>query len=81
MIKEGFFPTLIYAEDLKLDTNQMAHNITQWSNEDKGIKKTNVNGWHSHTDMHTKPEYKPLVNELFRMVHKIFNEEFFRWRT
>ena len=76
MIKEGFFPTLIYAEDLKLDTNQMAHNITQWSNEDKGIKKTNVNGWHSHTDMHTKPEYKPLVNELFRMVHKIFNEEF-----
>ena len=76
MIKEGFFPTLIYAEDFKLDTNQMAQNITQWSKEDKGVIKTNVNGWHSPTDMHNKPEYKPLVDELFRMVHQVFNEEF-----
>ena len=76
MIKEGFFPTLIYAEDFKLDTNQMAQNITQWSKEDKGVIKTNVNGWHSTTDMHTKPEYKPLVDELFRMVYQVFNEEF-----
>ncbi len=76
MIKEGFFPTLIYAEDFKLDTNQMAQNITQWSKEDKGVIKTNVNGWHSTTNMHTKPEYKPLVDELFRMVYQVFNEEF-----
>ena len=76
MIKEGFFPTLIYAEDFKLDTNQMAQNITQWSKEDKGVTKTNVNGWHSTTNMHTKPEYKPLVDELFRMVYQVFNEEF-----
>ena len=76
MIKEGFFPTIIYAEDYKLDTNQMAQNITQWSKEDKGVIKTNVNGWHSTTDMHTKPEYKPLVDELFRMVYQVFNEEF-----
>ncbi len=76
MIKEGFFPTLIYAEDFKLDTNQMAQNITQWSKEDKGVIKTNVNGWHSTTDMNTKPEYKPLVDELFRMVYQVFNEEF-----
>jgi len=54
MIKEGFFPTLIYAEDLKLDTNEMAKNIIQWSKEDKGVKKTNVNGWHSETEMHKK---------------------------
>ena len=76
MIKEGFFPTIIYAEDFKLDTNQLAENITQWSKEDKGVTKTNVNGWHSQTDMHNKPEYKPLVDELFRMVHQVFNEEF-----
>jgi len=77
MIKEGFFPTLIYAEDLKLDTNQMAQNIIQWSKEDGGVKKTNRNGgWHSETDMHKRPEYKPLVDELFRMVHEVFNEEF-----
>jgi len=76
MIKEGFFPTLIYAEDFKLDTNQIANNILQWSKEDKGIKKTNVNGWHSETDMHKKPEYKPLVDQLFKMVDQMFIEEF-----
>ena len=76
MIKEGFFPTLIYAQDFKLDTNQMAQNIIQWSREDGGVTKTNVNGWHSKTDMHTKQEYKPLVDELFRMAYEVFNEEF-----
>ena len=76
MIKEGFFPTLIYAQDFKLDTNQMAQNIIQWSREDGGVTKTNVNGWHSKTDMHTKQEYKPLIDELFRMAYKVFNEEF-----
>ena len=75
MIKEGFFPTLIYAQDFKLDTNQMAQNIIQWSREDGGVIKTNVNGWHSKTHMHTKPEYKPLVDELFKMVSEVFNEE------
>ena len=76
MIKEGFFPTIIYAEDFKLDTNQLAQNITQWSKKDPGVTKTNVNGWHSQTNMNTKPEYKPLVDELFRMVHQVFKEEF-----
>ncbi len=76
MIKEGFFPTLIYAEDFKLDTNELAQNIINWSKQDPGVKKTNANGWHSETDMHKKPEYKPLVDELFKMVHQVFNEEF-----
>jgi uncharacterized protein (TIGR02466 family) len=53
----------------------MAQNIIQWSKEDQGVKKTNVNGWHSQTDMHKKPEYKPLVDELFKMVHQVFEEE------
>ena len=76
MIKEGFFPTIIYAEDFKLNTDELAQNIINWSNQDKGVKKTNVNGWHSETDMHKKPEYKPLVDELFKMVRQVFNEEF-----
>ena len=75
MIKEGFFPTIIYAKDFELDLNQMAQNIIQWSKEDKGVQKTNVNGWHSETNMHEKPEYKPLVDELFKMVNEVFNEE------
>ena len=76
MIKEGFFPTLIYAEDFKLNTNELAQNIINWSKQGPGVKKTNVNGWHSETDMHKKPEYKLLVDELFKMVHQVFNEEF-----
>ena len=76
MIKEGFFPTLIYAEDFKLNTDELAQNIINWSNQDKGVKKTNVNGWHSETNMHEKPEYKLLVDELFKMVHQVFQEEF-----
>ena len=75
MIKEGFFPTIIYAKDFELDLNQMAQNIIQWSKEDKGVQKTNVNGWHSETNMHEKLEYKPLVDELFKMVNEVFNEE------
>ena len=39
MIREGFFPTLIYAEDFKLNTEDLAQNIINWSNQDKGIKK------------------------------------------
>ena len=76
MIKEQFFPTIIYGKDLNLNTNELAQNIINWSNQDKGLKKTNVDGWHSTTDMHQKPEYKPLVDELFRMVHQVFEEEF-----
>ena len=75
MIKEGFFPTLIYADDFKLNTNDLAQNIINWAKEDKGLTKTNVNGWHSTTDMQNKSEYKLLVDELFKMVHKVFEEE------
>ena len=44
--------------------------VVEWSNQDKGIKRTNMNGWHSHTDMHKIPVFKPLVDELFKMQHK-----------
>ena len=76
MIKDGFFPTLIYAEDFKLDTNQLAENIIQWSKEDPGVAKTNRNAWHSTTDMQNRPEYRPLIDELFKMVNQVFEEEF-----
>ena len=81
MIKEGFFPTILYAKDFQLDLNQMTQNIIKWSKEDKGITKTNVDGWHSETNMHTKIEYKPLVDELFKMVYEVFNEEWLDGRV
>ena len=75
MIAEGFFPTLIYAKDVDLNTDQLANDIVAWSKQDKGIKKTNVKGWHSPTNMHEMPQFKSLVDELFKMQFEIFKEE------
>ena len=75
MIKEQFFPTTIYGKDINLNTDELAKHIIDWSKQDEGVKKTNVNGWHSKTEMHTRPEYKHLVDELFRMQFEVYNEE------
>ena len=76
MIKGAFFPTFIYAKDLKLDINLFAREIMAWSQQDPGLQKTNVKGWHSKTNMHTIPVFKPLVDELYQMQREIYNEEF-----
>jgi len=75
MITEGFFPTLIHAEDVKLDNQQLANDIVAWSKQDKGVKKTNMNGWHSQTNMHEIPQFKLLVDELFKMQYQIYKAE------
>ena len=75
MIKEPFFPTIIYGHDTQLDNNFLANEIVAWSKQNPGVKKTNVNGWHSETNMHELPQFKPLVDELFKMQHQVFKEE------
>ena len=75
MIIEKFFPTFVYANDVELNNNQLAQDVINWSNQDPGVSKTNVKGWHSTTDMHTKPEYQELVKELFKMQKDIFNND------
>ena len=75
MIAEGFFPTLIYAKDVDLNTDQLANDIVAWSRQDKGLTKTNVKGWHSETNMHEMPQFKSLVDELFKMQFEVFKEE------
>ena len=75
LIKEQFFPTTLYGKDLQLDNNTLAQHIIQWSQQDQGVKKTNMNGWHSTTDMHLKKEYQVLVDELYKMQHEIYQEE------
>ena len=78
MIKEYYFPTIIYVKDLpnanELNSYLQKH-IIEWSNQDKGVEKTNVNGWHSQTDMNHKKEYEPLIKELFTMQNEIIQEE------
>ena len=75
MIIEKFFPTLVYGKDIQLNNNQLAQDIVNWSNKDKGVNKTNYKGWHSTTDMHTKPEYSQLVTELISMQKDIYDNE------
>ena len=75
MMKEQFFPTVFYGKDIQLNNQELAQHIINWSNQDQGLKKTNVNGWHSQTDMHTKPEYKSLLDELFIFIQEIWKEE------
>ena len=75
MIKEQFFPTIVYGFDVKLDNDKLAQDIITWSNQDKGVQKTNVKGWHSKTDMQTKPEYKPLVDQLFLAMKQVWDDQ------
>ena len=79
MIKEYYFPTIIYIKDVpnpeKLNSYLEKH-IIEWSKKDSGVNKTNVNGWHSQTDMNKKPEYEPLIRELFQMQKEIIQEEY-----
>ena len=79
MITEYHFPTPIYIKDLSnaVQLNQyLEQKIIQWSQTDpEGKKRTNVNGWHSKTDMNQKEEYNVLTNELFAMQYEIFKKE------
>ena len=34
-----------------------------------------MKGWHSQTNMHKIPVFKPLVDELFKMQMEVFQEE------
>ena len=77
MITEYHFPTPVYVQEIPNPNELNFHlekNILQWQKEDpKGVSKTNVNGWHSATDMNKKHEYDPLTRELFNMQNKIIN--------
>ena len=75
MIKEQFFPTILYAKDIKLDNSFLEKEIIKWSERDEGVIKSNVKGWHSHTNMHEISVFKILVDELFKMQSEIFDEE------
>ena len=78
MITEHHFPTMIYIKDFpdseKLNKYLEDH-IMRWSQNDKGVSKTNAGGWHSETDMNKKEEYNPLIKELFNMQDEIYQKE------
>ena len=63
--RDVLFPTPIYMKELqgtKELNKQLFKDIKAWRTKDpKGVSKTNVDGWHSQTDMNHKPEYEPLM--------------------
>ena len=79
MITEYHFPTPVYIQEISnaVELNQyLEQKITQWSQQNKGVLKTNAGGWHSTTDMNRKEEYNVLTKELFAMQYEIFKKEF-----
>ena len=75
MIIESFFPTLIYGKDIKIDNRLFEKEIIEWSKKDPGVQKTNRKGWHSTTEMHKIPVFKPLVNEILVTMNEIWEKE------
>ena len=79
MITEYHFQTPVYIQEIPnaVKLNQyLEQKITQWSQQNKGVLKTNAGGWHSTTDMNRKEEYNVLTKELFAMQYEIFKKEF-----
>ena len=74
MIRNLYFPTPIYILDIKDKSLniELEKNILDWMNQDKGLSRTNIQGWHSTTDMHERPEFKKLTNALYEAQVKIY---------
>ena len=77
MFRELHFPTPIYIADIVHPTlnQELERDIIAWSNQNKGLKRTNVQGWHSTTDMHKKPEYAKLVSMLYASQKTVYDQE------
>ena len=77
MNRELYFATPVYVKDVGTPelNNKLEQDIINWSNQDKGIVRTNVKGWHSQTDMHQRPEYQKLVDMLYEAQRTIYNQE------
>ena len=77
MIRELHFPTPIYIADIKHPTlnQELERDIIAWSKQDKGIVRTNVQGWHSTTNMHELPQFKKLVNMLYECQRTVYQQE------
>ena len=76
--QDNFWPTVFYYEDLinsEKFNQELEEKILAWSKSDVGLNKTNRNGWHSTTDMHTRLEFKELVDVLYQMQFEIYQKE------
>jgi uncharacterized protein (TIGR02466 family) len=77
MYRDLHFPTPIYIADIEHPTlnQELERDIVEWSNRDKGVIRTNVQGWHSTTDMHELSQFKKLVDMLYACQKTIYEQE------
>ena len=77
MHRDLHFPTPIYIADIEHPTlnQELERDIVAWSNRDKGVVRTNVQGWHSSTNMAELPEYQKLVRMLYACQKTIYDQE------
>src|SRR5210317_868739 len=77
MFRELHFPTPIYISDIKHPTlnQELERDIVAWSKQDKGVVRTNVQGWHSTTNMAELPQFKKLVDMLYACQKTIYEQE------
>ena len=77
MHRDLHFPTPIYIADIKHPTlnQELERDIVAWSNQDKGVTRTNIKGWHSHTNMNELPQFKKLVDMLYACQKTIYEQE------
>jgi uncharacterized protein (TIGR02466 family) len=75
--RELYFATPVYIKDVGTQeyNDYLEEKIVNWSKKDEGLKKTNMYGWHSTTDMHKNPEYQHLVDELHMAQGEIYEDE------
>ena len=77
MFRELHFPTPIYIADIKHPTlnQELERDIVAWSKQDKGVVRTNVQGWHSPTNMAELPQFKKLVDMLYASQKTVYEQE------
>ena len=77
MHRDLHFPTPIYIADIEHPTlnQELERDIVAWSKQDKGITRTNVQGWHSSTNMAELPKFKKLVDMLYACQKTIYEQE------
>lgn len=82
IVCENWFPTKIYYKDLK-NFKLINKKLLQYINKDKSknIVRSNINGWHSQSNLHLKKEFNIITNELFKMQNEIYNLENYSSKT
>ena len=77
MYRHLHFPTPVYIADIKHPTlnQELERDIMDWYKKDKGITRTNIQGWHSTTNMNDLPQFKKLVDMLYACQKTIYEQE------